>query len=68
MTHVKFVIYSIENSIVIILYTFLLALCVHNIWSIIIQKKKWRQPLLMTFYVFCVISIVARWVCLIASV
>ena len=60
--------YICENTLSILLYSSLGVLCTRNIWVIIIKQKKWKQPVLLTFYFFCSVAIVFRWFVLIASV
>ena len=60
--------YICENTLSILLYTCLGALCARNIWVILIRQKKWKQPMLIAFYFFSAIAIVFRWIVLLASV
>ena len=46
--------------IVILLYSFLLILCLVNVWKILIRQGKWRTLPLLFFYIMSVIAISFR--------
>ena len=46
--------------IVILLYSFLLVLCLVNFWKILIRQGKWRTLPLLFFYIMSVIAISFR--------
>ena len=62
MSRGEYIGYIFENSLSILLYTCLGVLCARNIWVILIKQRKWKQPLLLTFYFFSTMAIVFRWV------
>ena len=68
MTVSEYAGYICENTFSLLLYTCLAVLCFRNIWVILIKQRKWKQPLLLTFYFFCSIAIVFRWFVIFVSI
>ena len=62
MSGTQYAIFACINTLVALLYTVLLMLCLRNIWMILVRLGKWRQPLLSTFYFLSLFSIIFRWI------
>ena len=52
--------YLVLKSVVLILLVGLLSLCIANIYKVLYQNGMWRSSILLTFYIFSLMSILAR--------